>query len=348
MGNQQGQGLSGAIAQRQQERGQQVAQQQPAGGTVDTLLRAMTPEFAKVLPATLPPDTFVRLALTEVRSNPELATCSQASFLGALMTAARLNLEPGGPLGQFYLTTRNNKVRGRGDEPDRWEKQVVPIIGYRGLRDLALRSGKVVSIQSFIVREGDEFRYGSNETRGFWHEWIPADTDEDQSERDWKGVLTIAQLAGSGKPVWRYLTKNAVLARKNRGAAGDKGPWKTDEEAMVRKTGIRAIVTDLPSSSIMQMAVQADEQVQVWRAGDAAPRPAHQQIEAPAEQGMDPATGEVPRDNPEPEQPKQRRGRKQAESPQEPPADDAPPPREEREPVQDPGPWTPPGPDGRP
>lgn len=290
-------GLSTAIAERQQQQGQQA--QGPA--TMGAMLQRMAPEFAKVLSPRLPVETFMRLALTEVRGNPRLLDCSQASLLGALVTAARLNLEPGGPLGQFYLTPRNIWNPNVGQK----EWQVVPIIGYRGLRDLALRTGLVHSIQAFIIRDGDEFEYGSNETRGFWHEWRPSDSDEDESDRDWKGVLTIAQLPGAGKPVWRYLGKGAVLARKASGAAGDSGPWKTFEEAMVRKTGIRAIANDLPSSSIMREAVLADERVQFFTAGDARPRPA--EIEGPPgqpdEAGLNEQTGEVPVQPPQQEQP---------------------------------------------
>lgn len=320
--------LSSAIAQRQPQ-GQGVA---PGPSTIEARLRLMAPEFGKVLAPTLPPETFLRLALNEVRANPMLLQCTEASFMGALMTAARLQLEPGGPLGQFYLTPR--RING--------VYQVVPIIGYRGLRDLALRTRLVSAVQALIVREGDEFRMGSDERRGFWHEWTPAATDEDESDRPWRGVLAIAQLTGGEKPVWRYLDRKAVLARKAKGSAGDRGPWKEFEEAMVRKTGIRAIANDLPSSSIMALAVRADEQVQVWHAGQAEPQPAEPQqaIEPP------PAEGPAQQPEPEPEQPvQQRKGRGRAPAAQQPqeapqPATQGlpgpPPPDPEDYPVEDP------------
>lgn len=251
--------LSGAIAQRQQSQSQSQ-QGQSGPTTVHALVKSMQGEFAKALPSVMPVDTFMRLALNELRAKPDLLGCTPESMLGALMTAARLGLEPGGPLGQFYLTPR--KIDGR--------QSVVPIIGYKGLRDLALRSGKVSSIQSFLVREGDSFAYGSDEQRGFWHEWRPLPDGDD--DRPWTGVLTIAQLTGGGKPVWRHLTHRQVMARKARGAAGSKGPWGTDEEAMVRKTGIRALIPDLPSSSVLAEANRADEQVQVWRVGQDEPQ----------------------------------------------------------------------------
>lgn len=245
---------SQAIAQRQQ-----AQQNTPKGeNSVYALVQSMGGEFAKALPAHVPLETFLRLALNELRAKPDLLACSPESMLGALMTAARLGLEPGGPLGQFYLTPR--RLDGV------WS--IVPIIGYKGLRDLALRSGKVSSVQSFLIREGDSFAYGSDEVRGFWHEWRPQPDNEDA---DWTGVLTIAQLRDGGKPVWRHLTRKQVLARRDRGSAGSKGPWHTDTEAMVRKTGIRALIPDLPSSSVLAEANRVDETVQVWRIGQDEP-----------------------------------------------------------------------------
>jgi recombination protein RecT len=278
--------LSQAIAQRQT--GREVAQ---GPKTMEAALAAMKGEFAKVLPAVLPPETFLRLALNELRATPKLAECTVPSFMGALMLGARLGLEPGGPLGQLYLTPRNLKLPGTGTRnvPAQYAMQVVPIIGYRGLRDLAIRSGRVDSIQSFIIREGDRFHYGSNEERGVWHTWEPLDSDEDESEREWRGVLTVAQLGVGKKPVWRYLSKQAVLRRKASGDAGDRGPWKDFEEAMVRKTGVRAIANDLPSSSILIEAVRNDERVMLWRQGDE--QPVQQQQ---LEQRANDADGEQP------------------------------------------------------
>jgi recombinational DNA repair protein RecT len=180
---------------------------------------------------------------------------------------------------------------------------------------------------------------------------VPADTDEDESDRPWKGVLTIAQLPGGGKPVWRYLTRKAVEARRDAGAAGKSGPWFQFEEAMVRKTGIRAIANDLPSSSIMSAASRAlseaqraDEKVNLWTVGQAQPQqvaadePKQLEQAADAEAHVDEATGEVPATNPEPpRQQRAPRGRQQQAAPE--PVTEEPP---------DPGPWTPPGPDGRP
>lgn len=279
--------LGKAIDKQQGQRGGDQPQ------TVGQMLERMGPEFAKVLPKQVPPETFMRLALTEIRKKPELSQCTPASLAGALITAAALGLEPGGPLQQFHLIP----MRLKGV----WT--VVPMIGYKGLRDLALRGGQVESIQSYVIREGDDFRFGGNEMRGAWFNWEPEDID---SDRPMMGILTVAQLPGAARPVWRYLTKQQVEKRRDAGAAKGSGFWSNWPEEMARKTGIRSIANDLPSSSVLALATAVDEQVQVWREGDEAPRAAAREIEAAPEEGVrhpETAAPDVPDSEPTEETP---------------------------------------------
>lgn len=61
------------------------------------------------------------------------------------MQSAQLGLEPGSALGQAYLVPYGNQCQ--------------LILGYRGMIDLARRSGQVLSLSAFAVHEGDEFSY---------------------------------------------------------------------------------------------------------------------------------------------------------------------------------------------
>lgn len=221
--------------------------------TAHDLVRSMSGEFAKVLPETVPVDTFLRLALTELQRNTDLQACSAPSLLGALMLSAQLGLEPGGPLGHLYLTPR----RLKGD------MTVVPIIGYKGLVELARRSGKVGTVKAQIVREGDLFDQGFDTARGGeYTTWRPLDHDE---TREPVGVLAWATLTDTAAVQTRYTPITAVNARRDRGAAGAKGPWSTDRDAMIRKTGIRALAPDLPQSTALALAQRADERITEYR-----------------------------------------------------------------------------------
>lgn len=234
----------------------QIAKQQASNGTASAfdLVSSMQAEFGKALPAEVPVEKFMRLAVTELRNSPQLQEASAPSLLGALMTAARLGLEVGGPLGEFYLTPRRNKG----------ELQVVPIVGYQGLLKLAKNAG-VGAIDARIVREGDHFREGAASGRGFFYEWEPQDDDDTRKP---VGVLAVAELDG-GRDQHAYMSVRKVHERRDRGAAGNKGPWSTDYEAMVLKTGLRALAARLPKSTdTLALSRRADEQVQHYRAGD--------------------------------------------------------------------------------
>lgn len=67
------------------------------------MIQAMQPQIEKALPSVITPERFTRMVLTAVSTNPELANCTQESFLGAMMSAAQLGLEPNTPLGQAYI-----------------------------------------------------------------------------------------------------------------------------------------------------------------------------------------------------------------------------------------------------
>lgn len=221
--------------------------------TARDLIASMEGEFARALPATLKVDRFMRVAMTELRQTPELGACTAESLLGALVTAAQLGLEPGGPLGEYYLTPRTIKGQGR---------VVVPIIGYRGLLKLARRAIGDRQIAARIVREGDHYREAFSTERGFFAEWEPLG----DKGREPVGVLAAASLP-SGDRQHVFLTMAEVEDRKARGSAGDRGPWATDFEAMARKTGLRALASELPQSVELAYARRVDEAVQTYRPG---------------------------------------------------------------------------------
>lgn len=186
---------------------------------------------------------FVRAAISTISNSAQLQQSDPKTVLGAVMLAAQLKLEIGPALGHFYLTPRlANNV---------WT--CVPVIGYQGFIELAYRSGRIEKVETFLIRDGDAFTHGANSERGRYFDWQPADHDE---ARPWTGVVAMAKLKDGGT-VWAYLPAAKVLAR--RPAHWAKTPWKTHEEEMARKTGIRALAPYLPKSTDLGRAIEADE-----------------------------------------------------------------------------------------
>lgn len=85
-----------------------VAQANNKPKTLQDYIKVMEPEIKKALPSVITPERFTRMVLSAVSVNPRLAECTPQSFLGAMMTAAQLGVEPNTALGQAYLVPFRN------------------------------------------------------------------------------------------------------------------------------------------------------------------------------------------------------------------------------------------------
>lgn len=124
-----------------------------AGGrsTLQQYIKKMEGEIAKALPSVITPERFTRIVLSAVSTNPKLAECTPQSFMGAMMTGAQLGMECNTPLGQAYLIPRWNGKKGVNECSFQ--------LGYKGMIDMAYRSGEVSTIAAHVVYENDEFEY---------------------------------------------------------------------------------------------------------------------------------------------------------------------------------------------
>lgn len=129
----------------------QKAQEQDAQNKkkMQALITSMKPQIEAALPSVLTGERFSRMILSAMSTTPQLAACTPQSFLGAMMQAAQLGVEPNTPLGQAYLIPFRNK----GVLECQFQ------LGYKGLIDLAYRSGAVKDIQAHEVYENDTFEY---------------------------------------------------------------------------------------------------------------------------------------------------------------------------------------------
>ena len=203
------------------------------------LLEHMRPQFELALPKLLNSDRFIRIALTEIQRTPKLLKCTQVSLLGALMECAQLGLEPG-VLGQAYLIP--------------YKQTATLIVGYKGLINLARRSGQVSSISAHVAHEKDEFDFGFGDSPFIKH--------KPTQEADPGKIIAVYGVAilTDGSKHLEVMWIRQVEAIRKRSRAGNDGPWVTDYEEMARKTVIRRICKYLPLSVELQRAVVLDEQ----------------------------------------------------------------------------------------
>lgn len=213
-------------------------------------------QMALAMPKHMTADRLARIALTEVRKVPKLATCDQVSFLGAIMQCAALGLEPGGALGHAYLLPfdKNKKVNGQWVK-DKTEVQL--IIGYRGMIDLARRSGQIQSIEARVVYAKDEFDVELGLDSKLVHK--PAWTEVDRGPVMF--VYAVAKLKDGGIQ-FEVMSRAEIEKVRAQSKAKDSGPWVTHWDEMGKKTVIRRLFKYLPVSIEMQRAVGMDEQAE--------------------------------------------------------------------------------------
>lgn len=137
-----------------------------------------TKEYQKLINNTLQdPERakrFVASVTSAVAVNPQLQECSAGSILAGALLGESLNLSPSPQLGQYYLVPFKNQVKdvngnkmwavdenGRKlkDENGRWipltEMTATFVCGYRGLIQLALRTGQYKKLNVTEIKEGE-------------------------------------------------------------------------------------------------------------------------------------------------------------------------------------------------
>lgn len=209
----------------------------------------MKAQLSAALPRHITPDRMIRIVTTEIRKTPALATCDMQSFIGAVVQCSQLGLEPGNALGHAYLLPFGNGKAASG------QSNVQLIIGYRGMIDLARRSGQIISISARTVREGDSFHfeYGLNED--LTH--VPGENDSGPITH----VYAVARLKEGGVQ-FEVMSFSQIEKVRDSSKAGKNGPWVSHWEEMAKKTVIRRLFKYLPVSIEMQRAVILDEKAE--------------------------------------------------------------------------------------
>lgn len=244
---------------------------------ISNLLAKQADAIKAALPAVMTPERFSRIALTAINGNPKLQeACAKSpmTFLGALMTAAQLGLEPNTPLGQSYLIPYNNKKNVNGE----WVKVLETSfqIGVKGLVDLARRSGEIAEIYAEAVYENDpkfEYQLGLNKKL----EHIPSLTNRGKAIAYYAVYKT-----KDGASDFKVMSYDEVLKHAKRfSKAYNKekniftGPWQTDFDAMAKVTVIKAVLKYAPmKTDIVQAAIASDTAIRSSLAKDmvASPR----------------------------------------------------------------------------
>lgn len=204
--------------------------------TVASMVTQLTPEIQRALPKHMDGDRIARLALTAIRKDDKLASCTPESFAGALLTAAAMGLEPN-VHGEAYLVP--------------YKGECTLIVGYQGYAKLFYQSPIAKHLDAQTVYSNDEFsyEYGLNPT--LTHK--PAKGD--------RGALVayyaVATLT-TGASSFVVLSPDEVKALRG-GKVGTSGRIPDPMHWMERKTVLRQLFKTMPRSADLNRAIDTDE-----------------------------------------------------------------------------------------
>ena len=195
---------------------------------------------------------FVTAISSAVATNPALQNCDAATIVSAGLLGETLNLSPSPQLGQYYLVPFNDRKNNRTTAQFQ--------LGYRGMLQLAQRSGEYKRINAMAVKEGELLHYDP------FNDEIELSYIEDEEQRE--ALPTIGYFAmfeyhnGFRKVLyWSRAKMEAHAEKYSQGYRSKKGYtfWEKDFDAMGVKTMLRQLISKWGVMSLeMQKAYEAD------------------------------------------------------------------------------------------
>lgn len=219
-------------------------------------------------------DRFISSIVSAAQANKQLSECSNASIVSAALLGHSLKLSPSPQLGQFYFVPFKNKKAGTTEAQFQ--------IGYKGLIQLAMRSGQYKKLNVLAIKEGELVKYDRLE------ETIEVNFIDDEEMRE--SAETIGYYASfeyvNGFRKAMYWSKAKMLAHADKyapafsakaykkllaGEIAESDLWKyssfwyKDFDGMAYKTMLRQLISkwgimsiDLEKAFVSDNAVIAD------------------------------------------------------------------------------------------
>jgi recombination protein RecT len=200
------------------------------------------------------PAQFVQIVISELKKNEKLVQAFQenpSSMFASILAGAEIGLIPSDMLGEFYLIPR--RIDGK--------QSVTPLIGYKGLVNILLRSGEITKIHTECVFQGDEFEPIYGLEPNIIHK---PNFDVERSANTLKFVYAVAKLK-NGDHQFQVLSKGDIIKIKAL-SRYDNDLYFNDKKDpnlwMVRKTALIQLAKMLPKDFYGKKAVEMDNQLE--------------------------------------------------------------------------------------
>ena len=196
-------------------------------------------------------DRFITSIISAVTQNPELAECSNGSIVSAALIGQSLGLSPSPQLGQYYLVPFNDRKAGI--------KKAQFQMGYRGMYQLAIRSGQYRRLDAIAIKEGELESY--DPLTGEIKVRLIEDVDA-REDAPTIGYYAYFELVNGFKKsmYWTRRKMERHAERYSMGYKAHKGYtfWEKDFDGMAVKTMYRQLLKLAPASIDIETALEAD------------------------------------------------------------------------------------------
>jgi recombination protein RecT len=216
--------------------------------TLPEQLKQKESQFQAALPAHIPVERFMRVVMTAIQTNPELARVERQSLWNSAMKAASDGLLPDGREGAFVVY--KTKVGNDYVQKAQW----LPMIA--GIRKKVRNSGEIATWDAQVVHAKDQFEYELGDQPFIKHK-----PDMSPNPGPVVAAYSVATLK-SGEKSREVMTRAELekVREASKAKSGDS-PWAQWFDEMCRKTVAKRHAKVLPMSTDLDDLLRRDDEL---------------------------------------------------------------------------------------
>ncbi|CEH28842.1 hypothetical protein AM501_27480 [Aneurinibacillus migulanus] len=227
-----------ALAKKNQNNASAPTQETGLQAQLTNMFKQQFKAIQSIVPKHVTPERLIRVGMNATSRNPMLLQCTPDSIVGAVVNCGVLGVEPN-LLGHAYIVPFwNSKTK-------RYEAQFQ--LGYRGLIDLARRTGQISVVYAREVYQGDEFEFEYGLETALKHK--PCGEDDESKITHFYAVYKLKD----GGYDFIVMSRRQVEKHRDKFTKSQKdgrvfGPWKDHFVEMAKKTAMIRLLKTAPIS----------------------------------------------------------------------------------------------------
>jgi recombination protein RecT len=226
----------------------QTSQQQLISNFSATISKYEHKNLAELLEThSITPSQFKNIVINEVKKSEKMQQAflnNPASLFASILLCAELGLNPSADVGEFYFLPFGSKI--------------TPILGYKGVINLILRSGEISKLWSEIVYQDDEFEYELGLEPKLVHK-----PNHERTNKNIKYVYAVAKLT-NGETMFKVMSKKEIMeiVEMSKYPNSLYGSNKDPQGWMYKKTVIKQLSKTLPKDYYGKRGISVDDKVE--------------------------------------------------------------------------------------